>query len=144
MYDNSIHEVRTEDYSKRKIESENVKRKEKVTEKSLVGESEFKIDSDTLKLLSYIAIAIMLSILFPLSYWISLRIYNHLFWFFLFNPWYFSLTSDLFDWKWTIKVMNLSFIFGNIHIDMYTNISFIDILFHGSMRWCRRSPWYIS
>lgn len=79
MYDNSIHEVRTEDYSKRKIESENVKRKEKVTEKSLVGESEFKIDSDTLKLLSYIAIAIMLSILFPLSYWISLRIYNHLF-----------------------------------------------------------------
>ena len=79
MYDNSIHEVRTEDYSERKPKSENVKIKEKVIEKSHVGESVFKIDKDTLTLLSYIAIAIMLSILFPLSYWISLRIYNHLF-----------------------------------------------------------------
>ena len=79
MYDNSIHEVRTENYSERKPKSENVKIEEKVIEKSHVGESVFKIDKDTLTLLSYIAIAIMLSILFPLSYWISLRIYNHLF-----------------------------------------------------------------
>ena len=79
MYDNSIHDVRTEDYSDRRPESENVKIKEKVIEKSLVSESIFKIDSDTLTLLSYIAIAIMLSTLFPLSYWIALRIYNHLF-----------------------------------------------------------------
>ena len=79
MYDNSIHEVRTEDYSERKLKSENVKIKEKVIEKTLVRESRFKIDRDTLTLLSYIAIAIMLAILFPVSYWISLRMYNHLF-----------------------------------------------------------------
>ena len=65
MYDNSIHDFRTEDYSERKPKSENVKIKEKVTKKSLVGESMFKIDRDSLTLLSYIAIAIMLTILFP-------------------------------------------------------------------------------
>lgn len=81
MYDNSIQDVRIEDNSKRKPDGENIEIKEKVTEHDVAGERIFKVDNDTLKLLSYIAIAIMLSVLFPLSYWISLRIYNNIFWF---------------------------------------------------------------
>ena len=79
MYDNSIQDVRIEDNSARKPDSEKIKIKEKVTEHDVVGESIFKVDNNTLTLLSYIAIAIMLSVLFPLSYWISLRIYNNIF-----------------------------------------------------------------
>ena len=79
MYDNSIHDVRREDVSERNPESDNVKIKEKATEKKFVNKSIFKVDSDTLTLIYYIAIAILLSILFPLSYWISLQVYNHLF-----------------------------------------------------------------
>ena len=79
MYDNSIHDVRREDISERKPKSDNVKIKEKVTEQKVVNESIFKVDSDTLTLISYIVIAVMMAILFPLSYWISLQVYNHLF-----------------------------------------------------------------
>lgn len=79
MYDNSIQDVRIEDNSARKPDSENIKIKEKVTEHDVVGESFFKVDNHNLTLLSYIAIAIMLSVLLPLSYWISLRIYNNIF-----------------------------------------------------------------
>ena len=105
MYDNSILDVRKEDYSLRKPVinadnrkpvinaesdnrkpvinkvSDNAKTKDKV-EQSRVSErkeNKYKVKYDTLVLISYIAIAIMISILFPLSYWISLRIYNHLF-----------------------------------------------------------------
>ena len=105
MYDNSIPDVRKEDYSLRKPVinadnrkpvinaesdnrkpvinkvSDNAKTKDKV-EQSRVSErkeNKYKVKYDTLVLISYIAIAIMISILFPLSYWISLRIYNHLF-----------------------------------------------------------------
>ena len=79
MYDNSIHDVRRENVSVRKPESDNVKIKEKVTEQKVVNGSIFKVDSETLTLISYISIAIMLAILFPLSYWISLQVYNRLF-----------------------------------------------------------------
>ena len=79
MYDNSIHDVRREDVSERNPESDNVKIKEKATEQKFVNESIFKADSDTLTLIYYITIAILVLILFPLSYWISLQVYNHLF-----------------------------------------------------------------
>ena len=79
MYDNSIHDVRRENVSDRKPESDNVKIKEKVPEQKVVNGSIFKVDSETLTLISYISIAIMLAILFPLSYWISLQVYNRLF-----------------------------------------------------------------
>ena len=107
MYDNSILDVRKEDYSLRKpvmnsesdnrkpvinterdnrkpvinTESDNAKTKDKVEQSGVSErkENKYKVKYDTLVLISYIAIAIMISILFPLSYWISLRIYNHLF-----------------------------------------------------------------
>ena len=80
MYDNSIHDVRREDVSERNPESDNVKIKEKaITEQKVVNESIFKVDSDTLTLIYYVTIAILVSILFPLSYWISLQVYNNLF-----------------------------------------------------------------
>ena len=79
MYDNSIQDLRKEDHPKKDPESDDVKLKEKVTEHKDVNESIFRLDNGTLTLLSYIAITIMLLILFPLSYWISLRVYNNLF-----------------------------------------------------------------
>ena len=96
MYDNSILDVRKEDYSLRKpvmnsesdnrkpvinTENDNAKAKDKVEQSGVSErkENKYKVKYDTLVLISYIAIAIMISILFPLSYWISLRIYNHLF-----------------------------------------------------------------
>ena len=96
MYDNTIPDVRKEDYSLRKpvinaesdnrkpvinAESDNGKTKGKVEQSGVSErkENKYKVKYDTLVLISYIAMAIMISILFPLSYWISLRIYNHLF-----------------------------------------------------------------
>ena len=96
MYDNTIPDVRKEDYSLRKpvinaesdnrkpvinAESDNGKTKDKVEQSGVSErkENKYKVKYDTLVLISYIAMAIMISILFPLSYWISLRIYNHLF-----------------------------------------------------------------